>query len=312
MRYLSLVLFLIGCGSTETIVKQCTVTTVDGQHEMSCPDGTSVTWNDGVDGEKGDEGDQGNPGQDGLNGTDGLNGVDGVDGVTYLVEVIDEPAGVNCDQGGQKIMSGPDSDNDGILSSSEVVKTEYVCNGFPLDNSSGVLSGNFTVNNTVDVLMLSMYDTITGNLTISGSMSLIDLPTIQSIQGNLTISTNSGIDVNMINLSSVTGDLTSVIHNPSMETPSSNINLASLSQVNNVQIMGKHIIEFLLPSLTTVSGYLNIFDTNLTSHDVNLSTLISGDYTASNNSSLCQSLVDVFIGSANIQGSISTSNNGAC
>ena len=57
------------------------------------------------------------------------NGVDGVDGLNSLIEVVSEPAGANCENGGQMIRIGPDNDQDGILDDEEVLNIQYVCNG---------------------------------------------------------------------------------------------------------------------------------------------------------------------------------------
>jgi hypothetical protein len=59
----------------------------------------------------------------------------GVDGFTTLVAVIMEAAGLNCPAGGQKITTGLDDGHggaiarDGILQSSEITSTSYVCHG---------------------------------------------------------------------------------------------------------------------------------------------------------------------------------------
>ncbi len=75
---------------------------------------------DGTDGETGPQGAQGEPGQDGEDGTDGSNA---------LVNVSPEEPGENCENGGIKIETGTDYDNDGILGVNEVANTRYVCNG---------------------------------------------------------------------------------------------------------------------------------------------------------------------------------------
>jgi hypothetical protein len=42
-----------------------------------------------------------------------------------------EPPGVNCPAGGARLDSGIDLDGNGILDASEIVSTQYVCNGNP-------------------------------------------------------------------------------------------------------------------------------------------------------------------------------------
>ena len=63
------------------------------------------------------------------NGTTGVTGATGVSGLNSLVKTTDEPIGSNCVTGGKKIQTGLDSNNNGLLDSSEISQTEYVCNG---------------------------------------------------------------------------------------------------------------------------------------------------------------------------------------
>jgi hypothetical protein len=51
------------------------------------------------------------------------------EGVIYLTRVSDEQTGSNCTDGGQKLDFGADSDADGLLASTEITATAYVCNG---------------------------------------------------------------------------------------------------------------------------------------------------------------------------------------
>lgn len=46
-----------------------------------------------------------------------------------LTKTINEPAGSNCSQGGQRIESGPDINRNGVLESTEVNSISYRCNG---------------------------------------------------------------------------------------------------------------------------------------------------------------------------------------
>lgn|GEM_PF-2312069 len=59
----------------------------------------------------------------------GTNGIDGEDGLTALVNVSDEPIGINCPSGGKRIETGQDNNADGILQASEVDQSDYLCNG---------------------------------------------------------------------------------------------------------------------------------------------------------------------------------------
>ena len=80
----------------------------------------------------------------GCAGEDDANGADGVDGSNALVVTSEEPPGENCANGGVKIQSGIDADNDGALDDSEInaALTKYICSGAPSDNATFVLSKN--------------------------------------------------------------------------------------------------------------------------------------------------------------------------
>lgn len=51
----------------------------------------------------------------------------GDEGLRSLVNVVEEPAGANCPVGGQRIESGIDVNDDGVLDEVEIQDTEYVC-----------------------------------------------------------------------------------------------------------------------------------------------------------------------------------------
>lgn len=59
----------------------------------------------------------------------GTNGVDGEDGLSALINVADEPEGVNCPSGGKRIQTGQDDNADGILQALEIDQSDYLCNG---------------------------------------------------------------------------------------------------------------------------------------------------------------------------------------
>ena len=52
-------------------------------------------------------------------------------GVNTLTNVLDEPAGLNCQYGGLKIQVGVDEDRNDLLEAGEVKNTNFVCNGQP-------------------------------------------------------------------------------------------------------------------------------------------------------------------------------------
>jgi hypothetical protein len=60
------------------------------------------------------------------NGAPGANGANGHNG---LVKLTTEPAGANCANGGTRVDSGTDTNDNGILDPGEVTFTRYACNG---------------------------------------------------------------------------------------------------------------------------------------------------------------------------------------
>ena len=66
----------------------------------------------------------------------GSDGTDGTNGKNSLISTTTESSGANCSTGGLKIQSGLDSDVDGVLDSTEVTATTYVCNGSNGSNGS--------------------------------------------------------------------------------------------------------------------------------------------------------------------------------
>lgn len=51
------------------------------------------------------------------------------DGKNSLIDIIPEPAGVNCSSGGFKIISGLDLNSNGTVDANEIQDTEFICNG---------------------------------------------------------------------------------------------------------------------------------------------------------------------------------------
>ena len=100
----------------------------------------------GADGAVGPRGPVGVTGSQGVQGPQGIQGPDGADGSAgskTLINTSTESAGANCDNGGIKIEVGTDTNDNGILDSTEVDDslTRYVCNGL-LPN--GTALGNTT------------------------------------------------------------------------------------------------------------------------------------------------------------------------
>jgi len=152
---LSLVALAATLTTASCTPEPCTVAeNDDGTHTLSCPDGTSATIGDGQDAtpwlvraedepagancEDGGVVVYAGPDSDG-DGTLGeseamsttyvCDGGDGADGVSYLVSVVDEPAGENCEAGGVAVSVGPDDNDNGTLDEEEILSTDYVCDG---------------------------------------------------------------------------------------------------------------------------------------------------------------------------------------
>jgi hypothetical protein len=140
-----LVLELAGCGGSSTSAAQnsggtngeySVAAVKDSAPASSCPNG-GITVETGLD----------------TNGNGVLdpsevqntqyvcNGSNGTNGLMSLVSVTDEPAGSNCADGGKKISSGLDTNNDSIIEASEVTSTNYVCNGANGSNGANGRNG---------------------------------------------------------------------------------------------------------------------------------------------------------------------------
>ncbi len=66
-------------------------------------------------------------------GAPGGSGPAGSAGLSNLLALTPEAAGANCAYGGQRVQSGLDRDNNGVLSPSEVTATSYLCSAAPAD-----------------------------------------------------------------------------------------------------------------------------------------------------------------------------------
>ena len=108
----------------------------DGAFQVCSTIGWSVvdlTGPAGTDGTNGTNGTNGTDGQDGANGKNATNGTDGLSALavtTYL-----GTGGANCPDGGVQMDVGVDDNGNGVLDSSEIDQTTYICNG--ADGSDG-------------------------------------------------------------------------------------------------------------------------------------------------------------------------------
>lgn len=94
----------------------------------------------------------------------------GTNGKNALVKTTSETAGSNCPNGGVKVESGVDNNNNGVLDSSEVSATKYVCNG--MDGTgfgNGTAGGQVFLTGTSAPFAPQNAQTVTGDVTISSN-----------------------------------------------------------------------------------------------------------------------------------------------
>jgi hypothetical protein len=132
---------LIACGETiEELPPAPLVDTVDATNEQ-CPNGGTVIRS-GVDSNEDGilQEDEVTSSEPVCNGGPGEPGDPGEDGSRSLVVQTEEPAGDNCEFGGQRIDAGFDDDADGELDDAEIDATTYVCRGAPGDDALQLLT----------------------------------------------------------------------------------------------------------------------------------------------------------------------------
>ncbi|MDA7846275.1 hypothetical protein N9A87_04435 [Euryarchaeota archaeon] len=99
----------------------------EGLQGPSGVDGTNGT--NGMNGTNGHDGVDGTNGTNGLDGQNGIDGLDGDDSLSTLITTTTEASGNNCAAGGLRIDIGLDDNADGILDTTEIDQTQYLCNG---------------------------------------------------------------------------------------------------------------------------------------------------------------------------------------
>ena len=116
----------------------------DGTNGEQCETGPQGPA--GQDGVNGSDGAAGMDGADGQNGIDGQDGTDGTDGLNSLIDLVNEPSGDNCEQGGLRINSGLDDNRDGILQTEEVDDFSFICqptSGITIDFDEDAILGSW-------------------------------------------------------------------------------------------------------------------------------------------------------------------------
>ena len=90
----------------------------------------------GIQGEQGAVGATGPTGPQGPAGPQGIAGIDGVESPQNLIQTSIVESGDDCTNGGVLIESGIDTNGNATLDPSEVISSEYVCNGILPDGSA--------------------------------------------------------------------------------------------------------------------------------------------------------------------------------
>jgi len=79
--------------------------------------------------------------------------LDGSSGM--LVRLAAAPSGSNCVGGGTRVNIGFDLNANGQLDDEEIYQHSFICSGLPYDGTSGIVWGDYYINNTLDNAMLS-------------------------------------------------------------------------------------------------------------------------------------------------------------
>lgn len=122
-----------------------------------------------------------------------------------LTRISGEPAGERCDEGGRKVESGSDLNNNGRLDDSEIIDTEYECGAWK------VWDGDFTVSDMASVQEITEITEITGDLFVQADTAevlLEDLDFLNAfviVGGNLRLLHNHNLK-NVNGLSSLSSN----------------------------------------------------------------------------------------------------------
>ena len=110
----------------------------------------------------------------GVAGTVGASGINGINGLTALVSVTTEPPGANCATGGKKINSGLNTNGNGILDSTEITSSSYICNGATGATGTSGTTGTTGASgvsgaNGLNTLLVSIAEPVGANCTYGGT-----------------------------------------------------------------------------------------------------------------------------------------------
>lgn len=99
----------------------------------------------------------------------------GENGHNSLTEIVKEPAGKNCSEGGLRLNSGLDLNNDNLLQSEEITSVGFVCeggNGSITDPTLPPLSGLSTISGSIDVSKINLAGKRAVSFALQNSASL--------------------------------------------------------------------------------------------------------------------------------------------
>jgi ABC-type transporter Mla MlaB component len=117
------------------------------------------------------------------NGTTGATGSSGTNGLVSLIKVSTEPVGSNCITSGNRVDTGIDDNNNGVLDPTEIDTTFYICNGNVVNYGKHtlVLSGDLTDEEAAEIVARDL-GSATQEIKIVGCTNLttVDLSRLKS------------------------------------------------------------------------------------------------------------------------------------
>ena len=217
-------------------------------------------------------------------------GIDGLNGLSSLVNILDEPPGENCSDGGVRIETGIDQNANGTLDKNEIQQVSFACDGVssPGEGQSIlVITGSVTseeaqarvdavvgantqliiIKNTSQLtnLELPQVNRLT-EIQIEGNRALeeVNFPHLLQVDDKIKIANNASgsLKVSMNSLSRVTGNM-EFSNNGSLD-----LELNKLEEAFWIQVLDQNNFDLDLPQLRQalvleVSGSIGTFNFNL-------------------------------------------------
>ncbi len=155
-------------------------------------------------------------------GATGDTGQDGKNGLNSVTNITDEPNGTeNCNgNGGKKIETGVDDNNNGKLDEGEADSTSYICNAEITDHE--IYRGSVTLRDAADIEKLKNYKMIDGSLIIhTESLSALTLDNLLVVSDTLQVIGNTALtEITFSELRSVGGNGLMITENTALKTVS--------------------------------------------------------------------------------------------